>query len=578
MKESEGTENMEPKKKNWGMLITFVLVISLAAASLYAAFQLSNIGVLNQKMLLISGFGIFMISLIVSLILVWTQEKRGWKWLARIISVVLCTALATGGNLVGQLSSVISMISTNQADKAEKDMDKEEKKEEEKKDLLPDAQRLSQSLAISLTTYALNETELTEPAQLNSKRVGVSSALDEEGTKKAIEQLNSKGAQFETVEFDTVYSLADGLLQKQVDAIILPEQYHRDLLDAANDINQYNALTTFSNVVDTYTYYTDLPEEMKNPADPVNNIKQDPFVVLISGNDSYGTLSAGSRSDVNMLAVVNPKTYQVLLVSVPRDAYLPVACKSQSTACQAAAGYNDKLTHTGIYGIGSTEATLENFLGIPINYTVLVNFSSLMNIVDALGGVDVYVEEGLEVDTFYANGTPGVQAGWNHLEGERTLGFVRERHAYLDGDNQRIRNQQIVLEAIINALKSPTSFFKYPAVLDVLPTAISTNMSSDQIREFLALEVEKFPNWQINSVALTGSPTMDFSFALGQNASVSVIADDQKQLAVDAITKVLNGESLKQPETQAEGTSTEEVSEQTDQSKTEGGKTSSNTQ
>jgi len=168
------------------------------------------------------------------------------------------------------------------------------------------------------------------------------------------------------------------------------------------------------------------------------------------------------------------------MISLPRDSYIPVSCKKNYNACAAVAGQSDKLTHTGWYGIGTTESTIEDYLGIEVNYTVRVNFSSLINIVDAIGGIDVYVEPGLEVDRFFANGTEGVKAGMNHLEGERALAFARERHAYLDGDLQRTKNQQIVLRAMLKRLLSPSMVMNYPKVMEALSTAFDTNMSENR--------------------------------------------------------------------------------------------------
>lgn len=167
-------------------------------------------------------------------------------------------------------------------------------------------------------------------------------------------------------------------------------------------------------------------------------------------------------------------------------------------------GLKDKLTHSGIYGIGSTESSIEDLLDIEINYTLRVNFSSLINVVDALGGIDITVEEGQEVERFYANGLPGVKAGQNHLDGERALGFARERHAYLDDDNQRIRNQQIVLEAILNQLFKPSSLFKYPDVIRALSTTFYTNMPIEQIRELIHFEISHFPNWKLSAFSVLG--------------------------------------------------------------------------
>ena len=394
----------------------------------------------------------------------------------------------------------------------------------------------------SVTVYAMKESNIEKPNQLTAdKKLGVTPSVDQIGTTGMLDQLHDDGANFQEVVYDDVYSLVDALYAHEVDAIAFPEIQHAALYEIANDDNKYNALTTFTNVVDSYLYYTDRDPASINRSDPVRNIMSDPFVVLVSGNDSYGSISQESRSDVNMLVVVNPKTAQVLMVSIPRDSYMPVSCNKNATACSGVAGYNDKLTHTGLYGIGTTESTIEDYFGIDINYYVRVNFSSLINIVDAIGGIDIYVEPGLEVETFYANGTEGVQAGWNHLEGERALAFARERHAYLDGDLQRTKNQQIVLRAMLKQLLSPSMVINYPDVMQPLSTAFDTNMSENEIKSLLTLELSKFPNWNFQSYAILGEPSTQFSASAMQDLSVMMLYDEYVAEAKGLIQQVLGG-------------------------------------
>lgn len=461
-----------------------------------------------------------------------------------------------GGYYLMETSAFFNMISgEGTTDNQEKGIDDT--------DIMNEADRLSDQMAMTVTTYALTDTGLSNPSDLNGRVVGVITAMDEKGTNGALEQLRSKGGNPETREYANAFTLIDALYNGEIDAAVLPEQYHGDLLDAANDYNKYNALTTFSNVVDQYIYYEPIPEEMKNPADEVPDITKDPFTILISGSDSYGNLSTTSRSDVNMLVTVNPVTHEVLLVSLPRDTYMPFSCRKNETACGYAAGQYDKLTHSGIYGVGTTESSIEDFLGIEINYTVRVNFSSVINIVDAIGGVDVEVEPGLEVDTFYANGTEGVHAGTNHLNGERALAFARERHAYLDGDNQRVINQQILMKALLKSMMSPSMVINYPKFLRALSTAFTTNMPGNQIRQLISLEISSFPNWNIQSYAISGNPEMRLSAALNAESSVSIVSEDQVQTAKNLIEDVIEGrevviptrESTTTPSDQAESTS-----------------------
>ena len=210
-----------------------------------------------------------------------------------------------------------------------------------------------------------------------------------------------------------------------------------------------------TSVVNQTVYYTKRETKTDTVKDSVN-VATKPFTILISGNDSYGGLTSNSRSDSNMLVTVNPSTHTVLMTSIPRDYYETIQCGDTDTGLACPQDERDKLTHSGLYGIDTTEKTIEEFLDITINYHVRVNFSSLTNLVDALGGIDVFVEEGLAVEQFNADWSlQGVTEGWNHLDGKRALAFARERYAYTDGDAQRVKNQQIVIQAMISKIASP---------------------------------------------------------------------------------------------------------------------------
>lgn len=545
---------MRPVKRKQSrtmLMFAWVFTLILIAAAAFLAYEAWAIDIFSNLQLLI-GAGVL---LIVALLLIWgmfARWKIGWRILMIVLSIAVSAGCCLGGYYLSETSTFFTAIGGSSHKPAADDDD-------ETNELLNEADVLTDQMAMTITTYAMSETGITKPSDLSSRTIGAASALDESGTKGALDQLHSAGMKDEEVtEFADAYSLVDALYAGTIAAAVFPEEFHGDLLDAANDYNKYNALTTFTNTVDQYIYYEPVPDEMKNPADPVDDITEDPFVVLVSGSDSYGNLSAKSRSDVNMVVAVNPKTAQVLLVSLPRDTYMPFSCKKNELACGPAAGQLDKLTHSGIYGIGTTESSIEDFLGIEINYTARINFSSLINIVDAIGGIDVTVEPGLEVERFYSNGTEGVHEGVNHLDGERALAFARERHAYTDGDNQRVRNQQIVMKALIHAMMSPSMIVKYPAFIRALSTAFSTNMPSAQIRDLIRLEVSSFPNWDIQSCALAGDSATRMCAALGREASVSIVPESEVEKAKQLISDITDGKSISVPEHSYEHPSTTE--------------------
>lgn len=496
--------------------IAWLLSLAAIAGAGYFLFQLITINILPTVMLLMISM-IIVLSMML-LIMIWLLKTRRpvTKFITGLLVVVLGAGMFVGGRYLGDTESMFQTVTD-----------------------------LTDKKANTFSVLAMQTSGITKPDQLTStSRVGMVPSIESTGLQECEDQLRKEGASYTPVSYDNVYELVDALYDGSVEAIIFPENYHNELYEAANDYNAYNALTTFTNTIDQYIYYTDRDPSTVVHSDPVGNIMTDPFTVLVSGNDSYGTLDQSSRSDVNMLVVVNPRTAQILILNIPRDTYLNVSCSKNPSACEAVAGQQDKLTHAGIYGVGAVETSLEDYFGIDINYYVRLNFSSLINIVDAIGGVDVEVEPGLEVDRFYANGTEGVHAGTNHLDGERALAFARERHVYADGDNQRVRNQQIVMKALIRQMISPAMVVNYPKVMKALSTAFETNMTAQEIKSLLTLELARFPKWNIQAYALSGEPQTEFSPAVGDLTSVTVLDSSQISIGRALVEAVLNGETI----------------------------------
>lgn len=334
-------------------------------------------------------------------------------------------------------------------------------------------------------------------------------------------------------DYVSVQALVDALYSEEVDAIVLNETYRNNVSELEDFVN----FETETKVVHKTVYYTD----KANEALVVSDITTEPFNILISGNDTYGDVGELSRSDVNMIVTVNPATGTILLTSIPRDTYVESVC-DVADGCQI--GAMDKLTHLGMHGVNASKMTIENLMGIEINYTFRVNFSSVTDIVDALGGIDVYIEEGMAVDTFYADSTlEGVTEGWNHLEGDRALSFARERYAYEDGDNQRVRNQQQVLQAIVDKAVSPEIIVNYASLMDAFSGAFETNMSTSEITSLLQYQLQVNPEWTFETYQIDVVGDMMYCADLGQEAYVSIPDMRTVQVAREKIEAVMNDES-----------------------------------
>jgi LCP family protein required for cell wall assembly len=231
------------------------------------------------------------------------------------------------------------------------------------------------------------------------------------------------------------------------------------------------------------------------------DISKDPFIVLISGIDIRGPITARSRSDVNILMVVNPTTNKILTISIPRDTYTPLGCKT---------GAYDKLTHSGIYGITCTVKTIENLVGIDINYYVRINFTSFLNIIDVIGKIDVYSKY-----TFTTDGGYSYKEGMNLLNAEWALQFARERHSFASGDIQRGLNQQEVIKAVFNKLIQPSSLLKIEGIIKSTGKSVDTNLSTKDISLLVKKQIENYKPWSITTSNLSGTGDMQPTYSMG---------------------------------------------------------------
>lgn len=266
-----------------------------------------------------------------------------------------------------------------------------------------------------------------------------------------------------------------------------------------------------------------------------NQITKEPFVVYLSGVDNRGELTEKARSDVNILAVVNPTTKQVALINTPRDYYVDLAGTNSK----------DKLTHAGLYGVETSMATLGNLYGINVDHYIRINFAGFISIIDAVGGVDVYSDQ-----AFTSVGSPGYYdpttfaEGWNHLDGKSALAFARERHAFASGDIQRGINQMKVINAMVEKLKSPTVLMSFSKLMDAVSDCFVTSLSQDQISALVRMQLASLSNWNIQSYTVTGTSgkSSQCYSAKGQSLYVMKPDEDSVNQAKALIASVLGGE------------------------------------
>ena len=355
---------------------------------------------------------------------------------------------------------------------------------------------------------------------------GVQYAKDISQTELVVQDINAEtSSSIQTEEYPSVPAQAAALTDGKVDAIVYNESYLEMLKQSIDGFEDQVKII----------YEHDIKTELKDLTIDVA-VQDEPFCVYISGIDVYGELDTNSRSDVNILAVVNPKSHQVLLINTPRDYYVEIPGVSQ--------GQPDKLTHAGIYGVDVSMGTLAELYDTEVPFYGRVNFTTMIDIINILGGVDV------DSDIAFTTGADSeyivdIEEGMNHLNGEEALAFCRERQAFLDGDNQRGKNQQKVITGLIKKMISPTMIVKASSILDTVSENVDTNMSTDQIRALIKQQLRENAGWRIASVSAEGSGAEMLCYSSGSTRLSVVVPDEQSvQEIKDMIDQVMDGETI----------------------------------
>ena len=271
----------------------------------------------------------------------------------------------------------------------------------------------------------------------------------------------------------------------------------------------------------TLTFFGKTTAEKKNK--DALNVVDKPFNVYISGIDQFGDIKNKGRSDVNMIATINPKTNKILLTSIPRDYQIRQMKHGKSL---------DKLTHTGLFGIDDSILAVEDLLDININYYAKINFATVAVFIDQIGGLDInsdyefstrgYIDDQCHERKFH------FKKGKNHVDGWGALAFARERYAFKDGDNQRIKNQQIVFEALLKKIMSSKAMlFRYNKIMKGMPYYFKTNFTSDEIKSLIKMQLNKGNSWKFERASLEGHDAIMDTFSGNR---LYVMAKDEKSI------------------------------------------------
>ena len=328
--------------------------------------------------------------------------------------------------------------------------------------------------------------------------------------------------------YSTSDTLINDLLNSKVDAILVE--------DSVKNIIEEETPNFTESIKELYTFT--IKVKVESTLKDVN-VTKNPFAIYISGIDTYGEIASVSRSDVNMVVVVNPSTKQILLISIPRDYYVKL---------HGTSGSKDKLTHAGIYGIDMSIKTIEDLLNMKINYYLKVNFTSVIDIVDALGGLDVYSEF-----TFVSYSGFSFKKGYNKVNGEQALDFARTRKAFATGDRQRGKNQQALIEAIIRKVTNKSIITKYNSLLSAIDGKYQTNMNTKKITSLIKMQLNDMSPWNITSYSLTGKDSNNYTYTYNQ---LLYVMEPDKNSVIEAtslVNKILAGDALEGTYGEVEG-------------------------
>ena len=379
---------MKPKRKlPIYKAIGYILLLIYVLAAVCLLFFVFALGMIPTQYIIIAAVVMAIFAVIFAIM----HERKIPSIIASVLTVILTAVYVIGAVYIGKTNNTISDVTTAEV----------------------------QTDVVSM--YVMDDDPAQTVNDAANYEIGIMSSVDRENTDKTIDSIESQlGSQLNIQEYNTMFDLADALKSEEVGAIIINEAY----VGIIGDVENYEWMTTDIRQITTVEHAVESSPEADAE---VSDETQNTFVMYLSGIDTYGGISARSRSDVNILAVVNTDTKNILLLSTPRDFYVDYSVTG---------GAKDKLTHAGIYGIDASIDALERLYDIDVNYYLRINFTGFMDVIDALGGISVYSDY-----EFTVNNVKTFQKGYNDVNGREALAFARERYSFADGDYQRGRNQ-----------------------------------------------------------------------------------------------------------------------------------------
>lgn len=511
------------RRNDWipGAVITIIVImLSVVFMGLLAMTKM-----IPTIYMLIIGIVLAVIAAIIWL-LVWHTRYTGRFIGGTVLAVIMIAILAFGGFYINKTRSAISNISGETTE------------------------------VTQMAVYVKSDDAADSVEATAGYTYGILSSLDRENTDGAVAHLNSEfGTEVQTKEYAGLTELADGILNGEVNAMLLNSGY----LSVYEDMDGYTDFSTKIKEVGTVDVESTIQSaEESAPIEPITTANGGKvYTIYLSGIDTRGEMTAKSRSDVNIIATVNTDTHEILLVSTPRDYFVPLSISG---------GAPDKLTHAGIYGIDVCMDTLGMLYDIDINYYFRINFGGFVKVIDALGGITVnsdYDFDSKNILGYHFN------KGENYVNGEQALIFARERYAFQEGDRQRGKNQMEVIRGVVKKALSPEILTSYSSILSSLDGCFGTNITYEEIAQILQQQLTNGGDWTIVSYSVNGTGATEKPYSMSQKAYVMVPDYNTVDKAKSLMEKVRNGEVVTQEEADApvsgsistDSTSTETVTE-----------------
>ena len=511
------------RRNDWipGAVITIIVImLSVVFMGLLAMTKM-----VPTIYMLIIGIVLAVIAAIIWL-LVWHTRYTGRFIGGTVLAVIMIAILAFGGFYINKTRSAISSISGETTE------------------------------VTQMAVYVKSDDAADSVEATAGYTYGILSSLDRENTDGAVAHLNSEfGTEVQTKEYAGLTELADGILNGEVNAMLLNSGY----LSVYEDMDGYTDFSTKIKEVGTVDVESTIQSaEESTPIEPITTANGGKvYTIYLSGIDTRGEMTAKSRSDVNIIATVNTDTHEILLVSTPRDYFVPLSISG---------GAPDKLTHAGIYGIDVCMDTLGMLYDIDINYYFRINFGGFVKVIDALGGITVnsdYDFDSKNILGYHFN------KGENYVNGEQALIFARERYAFQEGDRQRGKNQMEVIRGVVKKALSPEILTSYSSILSSLDGCFGTNITYEEIAQILQQQLTNGGDWTIVSYSVNGTGATEKPYSMSQKAYVMVPDYNTVDKAKSLMEKVRNGEVVTQEEadapvsgsTSTDSTSTETVTE-----------------